>query len=117
MLFNYGGNIIVIVIPEDLKEATESILKNICFEGSGKIGLYTVNKKGKVKKEIPYKRINLNKQQSLSGKEKIKNLTFIRDLKLSEFIGINEMLFDDNIFSPRFLSVGKLFVSDIFFRH
>lgn len=82
--YRYGGNIIVIVIPETLQEAMKNILENICFENSGKIGLFVVSNEGKVKEEIAYKRINLSPGQAQKGKEKIRNLTFIRDLKLNE---------------------------------
>ena len=35
--YSYGGNIIVVIVPENLKLVARSIIKNTCFENGGKI--------------------------------------------------------------------------------
>ena len=91
--YSYGGNIIVVIVPENLKLVARSIIKNTCFENGGKIGLYSVNDRGEVKEEIAYKRITLSEKQQERGKEKISNITFIRDLSIQELKRLIEKIY------------------------
>jgi len=89
----YGANIIVIVVPKEIGLLTKAILENVNLKNKGRIGLFTVNKKGsdKVKELISY--IRIKGVDIEKGIEKIRNITFIRDFTVEELKRLLEKLY------------------------
>jgi len=88
-----GGNIIVVVVPQDLEKAAKLLLQPISFPKGGKIGLYVVDEQGKVREEISYKRLLLTEELKEKGKERLTRIAFIRDLTVLELKRLLEKIY------------------------